>query len=152
HRREAGQEVWIQTHLPTKVIVVSLRIRGQGTKGVGVTWAGLFFDLGRFPAVKLEGKLKKCKTFAHNNFLRLPATFRQPLLRFSPQKRTMISRRNFLSALGVTTAAGVTNACRGISDSGPTTPPPNNPPPPPPPPAGSLKESIQHIVFTMQEN
>lgn len=58
----------------------------------------------------------------------------------------MISRRNFLSLLGVT-AAGVTSGCQGVGDSGT-----QQPPPPPPQPAGSLKDSIQHVIFTMQEN
>lgn len=53
----------------------------------------------------------------------------------------MISRRNFLSVLGAGAAAGVTAGCRGLA----AAPPPDNPP-------GSLKESIDHIIFTMQEN
>jgi phospholipase C len=57
----------------------------------------------------------------------------------------MISRRNFLSLLGVT-AAGVSSGCQGVGESG------FQEPPPPPPPIGSLKESIAHVVFTMQEN
>jgi phospholipase C len=61
----------------------------------------------------------------------------------------MISRRNFLSLLGVT-AAGVTSGCQGIGDSGVIDP--NTETPQTPTPSGLLKESIQHIVFSMQEN
>lgn len=53
----------------------------------------------------------------------------------------MISRRNFLSFLGIGTAAGVASGCRGLT--GPSSPPAD---------AGALKDSIQHVIFTMQEN
>ena len=56
----------------------------------------------------------------------------------------MISRRNFLSLLGVSTAAGVASGCQGLRDPGMQ--------PPDTPPAGSLNDSIDHIIFTMQEN
>ncbi len=52
----------------------------------------------------------------------------------------MISRRNFLSVLGVTTAAGVTGGCRGLSQGSDSST------------VGSLKDNIDHIIFTMQEN
>jgi phospholipase C len=57
----------------------------------------------------------------------------------------MISRRNFLSVLGVSAAAGVTAGCQGLSQAGSTTPPPSGN-------TGSLKQSISHVIFTMQEN
>lgn len=56
----------------------------------------------------------------------------------------MISRRNFLSLLGVSTAAGATVGCQGLvqgGNGGPTTGD-----------SGSLKTKIDHIIFTMQEN
>jgi phospholipase C len=58
-------------------------------------------------------------------------------------KCRMISRRNFLSLLGASTAAGVASGCQGLRDPG-SPPPASNP--------GSLKDSIDHVIFTMQEN
>ncbi|HUR37739.1 MAG TPA: alkaline phosphatase family protein [Terriglobales bacterium] len=58
-----------------------------------------------------------------------------------------VSRRDFLKIAGVS-GAGVVSGCRGLGvdgdDSNPQTAPPQNP-------AGDLS-SIQHVVFTMQEN
>ncbi|MGE0407529.1 MAG: phospholipase C [Candidatus Korobacteraceae bacterium] len=81
----------------------------------------------------------------------------------------MFSRRRFLSTLS-RTAPLAAAGCAGITNNQQTPPPqtpnePTPPPPPPPPPttppdppppdppstAGSLK-SIEHVIFTMQEN
>jgi phospholipase C len=69
----------------------------------------------------------------------------------------MVNRRDFLRIAGGTAGALVTG-CGGGADSNtsaantsPPVPQPPPPPPPPPSPAGSL-QSIEHIIFTMQEN
>ncbi|MCI0350881.1 MAG: hypothetical protein L0Z53_15760 [Acidobacteriales bacterium] len=65
----------------------------------------------------------------------------------------MFNRRDFLKVIGGTAGAVVTG-CNGVSGDNPpppTEPPPSPPPPPAPSPAGSF-QSIEHIIFTMQEN
>ena len=57
----------------------------------------------------------------------------------------MPSRRDFLKYAGITTAA-ITSGCRGLSDAPAVSNPPNAGQP-----SGSLN-SIEHIIFTMQEN
>jgi phospholipase C len=65
----------------------------------------------------------------------------------------MVNRRDFLKIAGGATGAFVIG-CGGSTENVPppnNTPPPTPPPPPPPNPSGSLN-SIEHIIFTMQEN
>jgi phospholipase C len=72
----------------------------------------------------------------------------------------MVSRRNFLKVVGGTGAALVTYGCGGggeqrlqpptVETPAPT--PPTPPPPPPPPPQSKGLETLEHIIFTMQEN
>jgi phospholipase C len=65
----------------------------------------------------------------------------------------MVNRRDFLKIAGGATGAFVTG-CGGSAENAPppnNPPPPTPPPPPPPNPSGSLN-SIEHIIFSMQEN
>jgi phospholipase C len=62
----------------------------------------------------------------------------------------MFNRRDFLKVIGGT-AGAVVAGCNGVSQGDPPTTGQPSTPPPPSSPAGSF-QSIEHIIFTMQEN